>query len=272
MRYKLVAMDCDGTLLSNNLEIPKKNIEVIQKLSSQGVRFIIATGRSDVTVTRYVKELGITSPVIGCNGASTRDLLNNKLYSLHPIKKSPLIKLWQYFSSNNKPAQFFNMDSYYCITQENLDEVRTILETRDGYSIRQFNSYVADSASVLTDKSIIKTIYISDDREDLLKTQKDLSNIDGIVAVRSAINCIDIVDENVSKGNALFEFMKKEGIKPEETVAIGDSENDYSMLSRVGFSITFENGDPLLKEIANYITVSNTMGGLGSALETVFEI
>ncbi len=270
MKYKLVAMDCDGTLLDSRLNLPKKNEEVIRKLSKKGIKFIIATGRNDKSVKEYIEQLEITAPIIGCNGASIRDINKNIVYSLYPIDEKPLRELWDYFVKENLTPQYFNIDSYYCHTQENIDEIKEMFKEFDAYSVNLFTSFVAESFETLRDKKILKVIFNTEIPGLQSKVQEDLSRIKGINAVRSSKTCIDIVAENVSKGNALLEYIKGENIKPEEVIAIGDSENDYSMLKSVGFSITFENGDSLLKEFADYITVSNNEAGLGIALETVF--
>lgn len=49
-------------------------------------------------------------------------------------------------------------------------------------------------------------------------------------------------------------------------MAIGDAENDRTMLEAVGNPVVMENGTPELKEIAKYITKSNEESGVAHAL------
>lgn len=61
-------------------------------------------------------------------------------------------------------------------------------------------------------------------------------------------------------------LLKKMGLTAEQTMAIGDAENDRAMLEAVGNPVVMENGTPELKEIAKYITKSNEESGVAHAL------
>lgn len=56
------------------------------------------------------------------------------------------------------------------------------------------------------------------------------------------------------------------GLSKDQTMAIGDAENDRAMLEAVGNPVVMENGTPELKEIAKYITKSNEESGVAYAL------
>lgn len=68
------------------------------------------------------------------------------------------------------------------------------------------------------------------------------------------------------------EFTEILGIEKEEIVAIGDGENDLEMLKLVGFPVTLENGEEILKEIAHMVTASNDDASVAKALKKIFQI
>ncbi len=109
MPYKLIAIDCDNTLLDKKGNIPEENKRIIKILNQKGIEIIIATGRNDILVYDYIKELDIKAPVIGCNGASIRELRSGKILSITPIKKTALKEIFSYSSKNNLPFKAFTM-------------------------------------------------------------------------------------------------------------------------------------------------------------------
>ena len=50
-------------------------------------------------------------------------------------------------------------------------------------------------------------------------------------------------------------------------MAIGDEENDLSMLEFAAYKIAMGNANPKVKEIATYISSSNNEDGVGEAIE-----
>ncbi len=76
-----------------------------------------------------------------------------------------------------------------------------------------------------------------------------------------------IMDADVSKGRALEFIAERLGIRPEDFVAIGDSENDVEMLQVAGFGVAVANADLKLKEVADLVTSKADGDGVVEALE-----
>ena len=77
---------------------------------------------------------------------------------------------------------------------------------------------------------------------------------------------LEILNKTASKGNAITHLAEKMGLSLDQTMAIGDAENDRAMLEAVGNPVVMENGTPELKQIAKYITKSNEESGVAYAL------
>ncbi|OQY38272.1 MAG: hypothetical protein B6229_06315 [Spirochaetaceae bacterium 4572_7] len=73
MKYKLIAIDLDGTLLNSSNRITPYTIEVIKQLDRMGIKIVIATGRSYSSLRHKIAELELKQPVICYNGAMIRD-------------------------------------------------------------------------------------------------------------------------------------------------------------------------------------------------------
>ena len=71
--YKLLAIDCDGTLLNDNKEIDAKTVEALKKVKDRGLKIVLATSRSFFAVKKYLNEL---------------DLIDEEQYNAHKKKRS----------------------------------------------------------------------------------------------------------------------------------------------------------------------------------------
>lgn len=63
-RKYLIALDLDGTLLTDDKKIALPSKQIIQTLIDQGHIVVIATGRSNRMSILYYRELGLTTPMI----------------------------------------------------------------------------------------------------------------------------------------------------------------------------------------------------------------
>ncbi|MFU2136458.1 HAD-IIB family hydrolase [Gallibacterium anatis] len=85
MNYQAVAFDLDGTLLNSQGQILAENKQAIAKLQQQGVKVLLVTGRHHTAVIPYYVELGLTTPIICCNGAYVYDVQNDKVLAANPL-------------------------------------------------------------------------------------------------------------------------------------------------------------------------------------------
>ncbi|WP_411167520.1 Cof-type HAD-IIB family hydrolase [Clostridium sp. MB05] len=274
MKYKLVAIDIDGTLLNSKNEIPEENIQTIRKLQGMGVKFVVVTGRPDVMAKEYVKTLGIKAPILGCNGATMRDVLTNEVYYLKHIGKEQLVELYNLFKSNGMYPRFYSLDAIYSFNPNELNEEKNpfAIFTKRLAKYMDINIFNDIEELLHDDVKITKIMYASNDVETIISLHEKIKQIQGIEVFRAAKNSLDVVTANVSKGKALIEYASDLGVDRGEIIAMGDGENDLSMLLEVGFPITLENGEDCLKEIASMVTVSNDEAGVAKALKEIYEI
>jgi Cof subfamily protein (haloacid dehalogenase superfamily) len=112
-----------------------------------------------------------------------------------------------------------------------------------------------------------KIVAISADAVLLNRVRREMEAIETVTVTSSDRNNFEVLNRNVSKGKALEYLGRLLNIKPEETVAMGDNENDDSMLQYAGLSIAMGNAENSIKEIADYITLSNDRHGVSEAIK-----
>ena len=81
----------------------------------------------------------------------------------------------------------------------------------------------------------------------------------------------DIANIDSNKGNAVNKLLKILNIKKDETIAIGDDNNDLSMFEEVGYKVAVDNAIDIVKEKADEITLSNDEDGVAVFLEKLME-
>lgn len=80
MKIEWCVCDMDGTLLDSRSQVSAENIQAIKQLHAAGVEVVLATGRSDLFVKDVVSQLGVTRPIICCNGGMIRGIENGDIY------------------------------------------------------------------------------------------------------------------------------------------------------------------------------------------------
>ena len=79
MKYKLLAVDVDGTLLDDEHRLSKKNIEAIRKVQKEGVKVILFSGRGYPALEEIIKQLGLKDAVATQNGSLVLDCTGKKV-------------------------------------------------------------------------------------------------------------------------------------------------------------------------------------------------
>ena len=127
--------------------------------------------------------------------------------------------------------------------------------------------------SISTINNAVKAVIIDNNIPRLLKLRDIINNnIPTVKAVQSNWNCIDINGNAVSKGNAMLEYASQIGVKPNEIIAFGDSENDISMLKAAGLGVAVKNAHYCVKVAADKIVDSNDNLGVAKFLKDIYNL
>lgn len=111
-----------------------------------------------------------------------------------------------------------------------------------------------------------------DDMEERETARQELIE-KNIASVSSSLgNNIEINQIGCDKGDGLLHLAEQIGLSMDEVMACGDAGNDTMMIKAVGTGVVMENGQPDLKEIADFVTKTNNEDGVAYAIEKlVFE-
>ena len=282
---KLISSDMDGTLLNSYRQITPINIEAIKKAQENGINFIINTGREYPNARALIEAAGLKCDLICSNGSCAFDKDGNLLFE-HEIDKETIHKIFDAFNKYYMEPSLYTTEGRISLLP--LEERK--IYTRDvfipaiqinhpdmKYTLDDFRELVdnvifvdGQEALLNSDHRILKISSNSTDHEALKKLRVELEKIPGLAVVSTVPTDIEITSIHAQKGSTLLDYAKRDGLTPDEIVAIGDSENDYSMLSIPGIhSVAMENACDMIRNICVYQTRANTRDGIAYIINCI---
>lgn len=261
-RLFLVASDMDHTLLMPGCDVSSRNIEAVNRIRDMGGAFVLSTGRSFYMTTKYIRDLDLRCPVIASNGASIYDPLSRREIFSSLIEEETARDLLKLFIKRNTNATLYGPDGIYLmpgsLRGEFLEDYNSSLPpdlqaplyhlTEDdlGQPLPKFNKFL-----------------IIEPRHDELDMVRSYPSLD---LVSSAGGFFDVMNKGISKGTGLRFIAGHLGISSDMTFALGDSENDLSMLLSSSHPIAMKGSDPRLLQAAEYITGTCEEDGFAKAV------
>ncbi len=262
---KLVATDLDDTLFSKDLTITEKNLKAIEFLKQNGVILILASGRPYPSVKKVAYDLQNFYPMITYQGALVYNPKNDKkLYGceIKPEDAKELVMLAK------------DEGIHVHIYIENIWYVEVMNEKTEYYkNLTKLEPHKVENLLEFIDRPVTKVLFFEEhERLKALKERlpKDFSKKFNIMFSKPFF--LEFTDINVSKGNALKFLTEYYGLKREEVMAIGDGDNDISMIEYAGIGIAVDNAVEALKKASDFVVSKSDDSGFAEAIEKVFNV
>ncbi|MCL2447207.1 MAG: Cof-type HAD-IIB family hydrolase [Oscillospiraceae bacterium] len=255
---KLIACDMDGTLLNSQSQLSDGNRAVILKAIDQGVMFVPSTGRPLCGVTWLIEQLPGDFPVIVCNGAAAAMSKSGRELFKQNMQRSDALEILAMAAQMPHPYILWEGDK--------LHVSHACLETEIYSNITGAHMHLLDNLDDIGEITKIIWIIPAELGPQLMSDMGE--------RFAGRVNChtshprlLEFVDSKASKGLALAAISEIYGIAPEEMMAIGDANNDISMLEYVGCSVAMANAADDIKVHAKHVTLSNDEDGVAAAIE-----
>ena len=254
---KLIFFDIDGTLIPDEKGIiPESAKEAIRKARANGHICMINTGRTKCMVSEeFQKQVEFDGYLFGC-GTMTYYHGEELFHKTFPMEQSQRIMagLQRY----GIDAVLEGSEDDYCDSMENMysDYFRNYIE-----NFRTFHFDTYTNAPGKYDK-MYAYVEMPENMQNFKKEfDAELDFID------REHGFYEIVPAGCSKAVAMEQMAKLLKIPMEDTVAIGDSNNDLSMLKCAGCSIAMGNSTQNILDIADYVTTDVDKDGIWNALK-----
>ena len=258
---KLIATDLDGTLLPTGTEISPENIEAAKKAAAAGVTVTIATGRMYRAALPVAKNLGVDVPIITYNGALIRTVSGKTLFSSF-LAPELIREVLDFVEEQGWYMQTYSKDCLYypehCRQSDRYEAAQLVQGEAVGWQGLKERTEEVTKLLCVTDSG--------DETEERIAILREHFG-DRLSIVRSNANYAEIVNKGVSKGEGLKKLAEILGVTIPETMALGDAENDLSILKEAGLSVAMGNAVPAVKELCDVETGTCEENGWAQAVD-----
>lgn len=264
-QVKLVAIDMDGTLLTPSHKLTPRVKQAIASARAQGVTVVLASGRPVSGLAPFLHELGIESDqdyCIACNGALVQNIGSGERVVEFPLSFDDFLfcekvarDLGIHFQALDGQRMYTpNQDiSIYTVADSHLSHVPlSYRRVEDMDPSMQFIKLMMIDEPAVLDAAIQRLPNELTERFAVLK---------------SAPFFLEVFDHRAGKGASLQRLAAHLGVNRANVMALGDQENDLTMLAFAATSVAMGNAIPAVKQVARFETATNAEDGVALAIE-----
>lgn len=268
MKYRLIALDLDGTLLDSQLAIRPQTLVALAQVRSRGIRVVLVSGRPHVAVYPYHHQLGLDTPAICCNGTYAYDYAARRALMANPLRKTQTLQLLEKARKYGVQGLLYVDDLMtYEIDNPRLMRLRAWAATLPE-AVRPAMVQIKSFERAAEEAAIIwKYLAIARDMDSFPQFVREVESELSVQCEWSGTDRLDIVQADNSKGARLAEWIATQGIAPEEVIAFGDHRNDISMLKMVGLGVAMGNSDAVVQSNAQWVAGTNDTDAIAETLQ-----
>jgi Cof subfamily protein (haloacid dehalogenase superfamily) len=270
MDIRLITMDMDGTLVGKMMQVPHRTRQALQSAMDSGCRVAIATGRSFTPTCFVAQDLDLNAPLILCQGALIQDHRDGTIIHREAIPIDIARDVARFSRERGLAMQaHFEDDRVFTDETNRLIDHMSSITGIQVTKIRNLETWL--------DRSPLKFLFYEEvDTIDGLVQQLDSEFGSSLTVIRSWPFLVEITASGASKGNALSYLAEYFGVPQAATMAVGDQDNDASMLSWAGLGVAMSNASQAARDAADVVapfsvsedTLDNHDEGVAWAIES----
>lgn len=267
MKRKSIFLDVDGTLVSGHATMNPKVVEAINRARQNGHYVFICTGRNKTGIKYELAKAGFDGII--ASAGSYIEIDNKVIHSVY-FNKLLVDKISKVFDENNIYYNYECTDVTYMpkkmvelfIGGVNFESGNIELEKM---MQEEFKKFSIQDLSLYNNQDIHKICFIATDQNDVERAKKQLGD-DVNMVIHDIFDATTINGELISKvdnkATAIKQVIDYLGIDKKDTIAFGDSMNDYEMINFVECGIAMGNACKELKEVASRVCRSVDEDGI----------
>lgn len=249
--------DMDGTLLSADKTLSKRNADALLRFKAAGGKFVVATGRVIQATAHYFKPLGIDCPVILSNGGMIYDCGENKVMWSNYLPEDKARQMIKALIARfpQACAEICRPDGIYDV---NFNECE-----KRHWKIGGFTADILSSLDDVPHGEWCKVLFAMEHEfiEPFAEFANSLEYADKVDYVTSATTFHEMLPLGCSKGTAMKRLLEIYGWQDCVTVAMGDYFNDMEMLRLADFAVCPSNALDEVKSVCDLVCSADCTGG-----------
>jgi Cof subfamily protein (haloacid dehalogenase superfamily) len=273
--YRLIAIDIDGTLLDSRSELRPAARDAVRRAVEAGLLVLLSTGRRYRTALEIAHEIGLPLPLVCHSGALVKDTGTHATLLAHPIPRPDLELLLSAFAEQQLTPLVYT-DTFESGIDFYVQQGAPLTRFHEDYLSKNDGWFraVASLPDGLPADAVQTCTFAEIDR--LRAARPTITERLGgrttchlLHSAKYLGHFLEFQAGTASKWAAITELARAHGIPHEEIVAIGDDENDISMLRAAGLGVAMGNASYRVKSAAHVVTASNDEGGVARVIEMV---
>lgn len=264
---KLIALDLDGTLLDPQGQLTQATVDAIAQARAQGVKVVLATGRSCQEAADYAQKAGCDTMAAALGGAALVD--TQSLYQIRrwDMPRESGRKALELCLNRNIELMIFAEDQLLLDPFSKQSQLTTF-----PYETFHKAAIVVDDPLAYVEEHGLEMTKIHGDCNPAAYPLEELAALPGLELTRSNGHDFELVPAGAGKGRALALMGVLYSLALDECAAVGDSENDLSMLRAVGYPVAMGNACQAVKDAAKFVTGTNAEDGAAAAILHILQL
>lgn len=272
--YDGVLLDLDGTLVRTDGTIQPELRDRLRALADEGVRVMIATGRSEGGTLEVLDELGLDTPALVFNGAGLYCPVEQRLIEERLLADEAVRRLLEFSTHEELLPVVVGARRKFSIEPRDADEASALryfhdlelrapadIPTEFVIRVTLFSSRHRDSADLAgaIHDTLARPVYVTHFPLSWLPAHR-----------HSSLLVADVQPPCRGKAEGLRVLEERYGIRPERVLAVGDATNDIPMLERAGLGVAMGNGMAEALAAADRVIGTNDSEALLELLDELF--
>jgi hypothetical protein len=263
---RLVALDLDGTLIDDTLELRDRTAAAIRAAVARGVSVSIVTGRMTTSARRFARELGLTDPIVGYQGAIIRAMPADgsrrlgRLLLHRPLPAAAARAAIEYSRSIGLSPHVNHLERFIIQSDDpGADDYSAFLGGRAVFT---------DDLIGWVQRPVSKVISVAETvvGDGILEAAR--ARFDGRAeATISHPRFLEFLRPGVSKGVAVAWLARRAGVPVSNVLAIGDQFNDLEMIAGVGHGAAMPHAPSPVLAAARYVAPPLSDEGAAQLIE-----
>ena len=269
MDYRIIASDLDGTLFNTDHRISEKNMAAIEWLYNNGYHFVPSSGRAFNEMPSVLKEHPLIRYYINSDGGMVYDKKENRSYPLtmsREVSNKVLDVLYRY---NVNMMLHADTTSYVDLDLHNEDNYRACNYSTSWIDfVFEMNIPKADFKKFAYAHESVELFCVFFEKlEDIETCKKIFAQMPEVLYAQSNKYNLEVFSSKAGKGNALMLLADILGVDRAQTIAVGDSTNDMTMIKAAGLGLAMQNAVDELKQNADEVICDNNSNAIDYIVE-----
>lgn len=266
MTYRLLVLDVDGTLLDSAHILRPRVAAAVRLAQASGLTVALATGKLLSSVQPLLDSMGVRGPQIVLNGAAIRDTTTENLVRFCPLDEDDRRAVIERVRAEDPHV----LISHFALDTIFVDQSHPLLGIFDEYGEGPVQ-FVDDL--LMQGLPPAGKILVTGTREQLASLRQAITpHLEQRVLITTTTpDFLEFFDFAAGKGQALSVLRDSLNVPREAIIAMGDGENDVSLLREAGLGVAMANGADVTRAVANRIAPSNDEDGVAVVLEMLLQ-